>query len=76
MKTRNIKSETKPKPRDAFNAQAFLDSAGVARRIVEYRKSQKIYSQGDSAKSVFYIQNGGVKLSVVTMAVSTSIRPS
>jgi len=65
MKTSNSKSETKPKPRDAFNAQAFLDSAGVARRIVEYRKSQKIYSQGDSAKSVFYIQNGGVKLSVV-----------
>lgn len=32
---------------------------------MEYRKSQKIYSQGDSAKSVFYIQNGGVKLSVV-----------
>ena len=65
MKTSKIKSETKPKPRDGFNAQAFLDSAGVARRIVEYRKSQKIYSQGDSAKSVFYIQNGGVKLSVV-----------
>jgi len=65
MKTSNSKSETKPKPRDGFDAQAFLDSAGVARRIVEYRKSQKIYSQGDSAKSVFYIQNGGVKLSVV-----------
>jgi len=65
MKTSNIKSETKPKLTDAFNAQAFLDSSGVARRIVEYRKSQKIYSQGDSAKCVFYIQNGGVKLSVV-----------
>jgi CRP/FNR family cyclic AMP-dependent transcriptional regulator len=48
-----------------FDAQAFLDSAGVARRIVEYRKKQKIYSQGEPARNVLYIQNGGVKLSVV-----------
>jgi CRP/FNR family cyclic AMP-dependent transcriptional regulator len=48
-----------------FDAQAFLDSAGVARRIVEYRKSQKIYSQGEQAKNVLYIQTGGIKLSVV-----------
>jgi CRP/FNR family cyclic AMP-dependent transcriptional regulator len=48
-----------------FDAQAFLDSAGVARRIVEYRKSQKIYSQGEQAKNVLYIQKGGIKLSVV-----------
>jgi CRP/FNR family transcriptional regulator, cyclic AMP receptor protein len=49
----------------AFDAQAFLDSAGVARRIVEYRKSQKIYSQGEPAKNVLYIQKGGIQLSVV-----------
>src|SRR6202790_3824388 len=48
-----------------FDAQAFLDSAGVARRIVEYGKSQKIYSQGESTKNVLYIQKGGIKLSVV-----------
>src|SRR5579863_4586630 len=52
-----------------FDAQAFLDSAGVARKIVEYRKSQKIYSQGEAAKNVFYIQRGGVRLSVVKEAV-------
>jgi CRP-like cAMP-binding protein len=48
-----------------FDVQAFLDSAGVARRVVEYRKSQKIFSQGDPAASVLYIQQGGVKISVV-----------
>jgi CRP-like cAMP-binding protein len=48
-----------------FDAQAFLASAGVARRIVEYLKSQKIYSQGEPAKNVLYIQKGGIKLSVV-----------
>ena len=59
------KSKTKLKGKHAFNAQAFLDSAGVARRVVEYRRSQKIYSQGDPATSVMYLQKGGVKLSVV-----------
>jgi CRP/FNR family transcriptional regulator, cyclic AMP receptor protein len=65
MKTSNIKSAIKPKPIDAFNAQAFLDSAGLSRKIVEYRKSQNIYSQGEPAKTIFYVQNGGIKLSVV-----------
>jgi len=59
------KSKIKLKEKRAFNVQAFLDSAGVARKIVEYRRSEKIYAQGDPATSVMYIQNGGVKLSVV-----------
>ena len=58
-------SQIKLKGKYAFDAQAFLDSAGVARKIVEYRRSQKIYAQGDPATSVMYIQTGGVKLSVV-----------
>ena len=49
-----------------FDPQAFLDSAGVARKVVEYRRSEKIYSQGDPATGVKYIQKGGVKLSVVS----------
>jgi CRP/FNR family cyclic AMP-dependent transcriptional regulator len=59
------KPKTRPRNKRAFDAQAFLDSAGVARKIVEYRRSQKIYAQGDPATSVMYIQTGGVKLSVV-----------
>ena len=62
---RNIKSQRKFTQKRAFDAQAFLDSAGVARKVVEYRRSEKIYSQGDPAKGVKYIQKGGVKLSVV-----------
>jgi CRP/FNR family cyclic AMP-dependent transcriptional regulator len=61
----NTKSKRKPTQKRAFDAQSFLDSAGVARRVVEYRRSQKIYSQGDPATSVMYVQKGGVKLSVV-----------
>jgi CRP/FNR family transcriptional regulator, cyclic AMP receptor protein len=59
------KSSIKLKEKRAFNVQAFLDSAGLAREIVQYRRSQQIYAQGEPATSVMYIQNGGVKLSVV-----------
>ena len=59
------KSKSKTKVIYAFDAHAFLDSAGVSRKIVQYRRSQKIYSQGDPASNVMYIQDGGVKLTVV-----------
>jgi CRP/FNR family transcriptional regulator, cyclic AMP receptor protein len=49
-----------------FNAQQFLDSAGVARTIVEFEKKDTIFSQGDVCKNVMYIQKGSVKLSVVS----------
>ena len=48
-----------------FDAQAFLDSAGVARKVVDFPKKTTIFAQGDAAKHVMYIQQGGVKLSVV-----------
>jgi len=54
-----------PKKKPAFDAQAFLDSVGLARTVVEYRRSEKVYSQGESTKNVLYIQKGGIKLSVV-----------
>jgi CRP/FNR family transcriptional regulator, cyclic AMP receptor protein len=63
----------------AFNAQNFLDSTGVARKVVEYPKNTSIYAQGDAAKHVMYIQAGGVKLSVVNEmgkeAVVAVLRP-
>jgi len=58
--------ESKNVKAPVFDAQAFLDSASVARKVVVYRNSQKIYCQGDPATSVMYIQKGGVKLSVVS----------
>src|SRR2546429_432863 len=61
----NNKSKSMFAKKGAFNAQAFLDSAGVARKIKEFKKAELVYSQGDAAKSVMYVQEGGVKLSVV-----------
>ena len=48
----------------AFDVQAFLDSTGVARKVVDFRKKSTIFAQGDAAKHVLYIQQGGVKLSL------------
>jgi len=61
--SKNPKSAPKQKLR--FDAWAFLDSAGVAGKVKEVQKLEVIYSQGDTAKSVIYLEGGTVKLSVV-----------
>src|SRR4029077_17635222 len=50
---------------EEFDPQVFLDTAGGSRKIAEYRRKESIYTQGDPANSVMYVQKGGVKLSVV-----------
>jgi CRP/FNR family cyclic AMP-dependent transcriptional regulator len=67
-RSRDVKSQRKSTQKPAFDAQAFLDSAGVARKVTEFKKKEPIFSQGDSAKNVLYIQKGGVRLSVINEA--------
>jgi len=55
---------TRPK-KPSFDLQVFLDTTGATRRLLKFRRAEKIYSQGDPAKSVEYIQQGGVRLSVI-----------
>jgi CRP/FNR family transcriptional regulator, cyclic AMP receptor protein len=52
----------------AFDPKIFLDTAGVSRKIKEFKRNELIYSQGDAADSVMYVQTGGIKLSVVNGA--------
>jgi len=63
-----INPKTKAAQKPAFDPQVFLDSAGVAKKIAEFRKKETIFSQGDLAEDVLYIQKGGVRLSVVNEA--------
>jgi CRP/FNR family cyclic AMP-dependent transcriptional regulator len=49
-----------------FDAAAFLASAGLGRRIVRFAPKQPIFSQGDPADSVFYLQKGRAKVTVVS----------
>jgi CRP-like cAMP-binding protein len=61
-------SAMKSKQNQRFDVQAFLDSAGIARTIVEYQRADVIFTQGDPCEHVLYIQQGGVKLSVISKA--------
>ncbi len=70
----------KIKESNTKSQQTFLDTSGMARRVAEFRKNEQIYSQGDAAKSVMYIQTGNVKFSVVStsgkVAVVAMLGPS
>ncbi|HEV2960459.1 MAG TPA: Crp/Fnr family transcriptional regulator [Candidatus Angelobacter sp.] len=49
-----------------FDPKSFLAQAGLGRAIVDLKKRQVVFSQGDPAEAVFYIQHGKVRLSVIS----------
>jgi CRP-like cAMP-binding protein len=61
-----LKKPTAQAPVPLFDIHAFLDSAGVTRRIVRFARGAVVFSQGSPASSVFYIQSGSIKLSVLS----------
>lgn len=52
------------KPR--FDAAAFLASAGLGRRVIQFAAKEAFFSQGDPADAVFYLQQGRAKVTVVS----------
>jgi CRP/FNR family transcriptional regulator, cyclic AMP receptor protein len=52
----------------AFDAASFLAHAGLGRRIIRLAPGQHLFSQGNPADSVFYLQNGRAKITVVSQA--------
>ena len=51
---------------EQLNIPALLESAGIMRTLVHYRRGDAIYTQGDPCEHVWYIESGDVKLSVVS----------
>ncbi len=49
-----------------FDPKIFLAAAGKGKTVSKFRKDQVVFSQGDVANSIFYIQQGKVKLTVVS----------
>jgi CRP/FNR family transcriptional regulator, cyclic AMP receptor protein len=49
-----------------FDPAGFLSQAGLGRKIMNVQKKGTIFTQGDRANSVFYIQKGRVRLTVVS----------
>ena len=56
------------RPPPPFEVQAFLKSAGMSARTVRFATGAVVFAQGAQANSVFYLQEGGVKLSVLSSA--------
>jgi len=51
-----------------FDAAAFLASAGLGRRVIQLAAEAAFFSQGDPADSIFYLQNGRARVTVVSAA--------
>ena len=66
-KTRQ-RANGEPRGGTEFNAEAFLKSAGVAKRVAQFGRGDAVFTQGDACEHVMYIQAGGIKLSVLSKA--------
>jgi CRP/FNR family transcriptional regulator, cyclic AMP receptor protein len=63
---RSIVPAQKPTSQNhVFDVKSFLDSTGLGRKVGKFPGKETVFTQGDPAKNVMYIQEGGVKLSVV-----------
>jgi CRP/FNR family cyclic AMP-dependent transcriptional regulator len=73
MSPSNNKSKSMSRKKDAFDAQAFLDSAGLSRKMRQFKRAEIVFSQGAAAESVMYIQDGGVKITAVSASGKEAI---
>jgi CRP/FNR family cyclic AMP-dependent transcriptional regulator len=53
-------------PGNSFEPSAVLAQAGLGRKLVQFKARQAIFSQGEAADSIFYLQSGRAKLTVVS----------
>lgn len=60
----------KPRP---FDAQGFLDAAGLGKRVTNYAAKAVVFSQGDASDSVMYVRSGAISLSVLSHAGQEAI---
>jgi len=55
-----------PKQKSTFDPKVFLTKVGQGKMHADYPKNQKVFSQGESADAIYYVQKGKVKLTVVS----------
>ncbi len=55
-------------PLPLFDLQVFLESAGTSRKVITFKRNAVVFAQGAPANSVYYLQAGGVQLSVLSAA--------
>ena len=52
--------------KDSFDSKTFLAKVGAGKTILAFHKNQHVFEQGDVANTVFYLQKGKVKLTVLS----------
>jgi CRP/FNR family cyclic AMP-dependent transcriptional regulator len=57
-----------PRQKRPFDAQAFLESAGLGKRVVTYQRKDVVFSQGEPCDSVMYVRSGSIQLSVLSQS--------
>ena len=60
----NVQPKEGPKP--PFDPKIFLAKVGAGRNIMDYRKDQVVFAQGDPANAIFYVQKGKLKITVIS----------
>ena len=63
---KSLTLKTRAAKASKFNVRDFLDSAGIAKRVMPYQRGETVFTQGDACDHVWYIQSGGIKLSVLS----------
>jgi CRP/FNR family cyclic AMP-dependent transcriptional regulator len=63
---RTVKIAAQNRGEPAFEPEVFLARNGLGRKMIDLKKQQTVFSQGDDANAVFYIQKGRVKLTVIS----------
>jgi CRP/FNR family cyclic AMP-dependent transcriptional regulator len=64
--TKLVKAKAKAAKASEFSVQGFLDSNGIDKKVTPFRRGEPIFTQGDVCEHVWYIQSGGIKLSVLS----------
>jgi CRP/FNR family transcriptional regulator, cyclic AMP receptor protein len=77
IRRKSVKVRRSPKENvsrnSTFDVKSFLDSAGLGRKVSKFRAREIVFAQGDRATNVIYIQEGGVKLTVVSQSVKEGV---
>src|SRR5258708_23658114 len=60
------KQSVQPAAQHGFDVAAYLASAGAKRKVVQYRRGEVVFSQGDRGDDIRYIQKGAIKLAVLS----------
>lgn len=63
---RVVQADMAPEKKRPFDARAFLESAGLGKRVATYVPKEVVFSQGDPCDSVMYLQSGAIQLSVLS----------